>query len=108
MVLDYRIGCASAASTISCAYSAGWRMPKHRARTKLPGMSSLGGRARRWWTIVPALGLLGGGRIAWAQPAAPPPPKVETRAIPGRDGKPGNAQGIIEAPPHARRAGGAA
>jgi hypothetical protein len=67
-------------------------------------MTPRGGRARRWWTIVLALGLLGGGRIAWAQPAAPPAPTVETRAVPGLDVKQVNAQGIIDAPPHVVRA----
>ncbi len=67
-------------------------------------MTPRGGRARRRWTIVLALGLLGGGRIAWAQPAAPPAPTVETRAVPGRDVKQVNAQGIIDAPPHVVRA----
>jgi hypothetical protein len=60
-------------------------------------------RARRpRWLAVLALGLLAGG-LAWAQPAASPP-KVETRAVPGRDVKQVNAQGIIDAPPHVVRA----
>jgi uncharacterized membrane protein len=65
-------------------------------------MSQRSGHARRGWTILLALGLLGGG-IAGAQPAAPPP-TVETRAVPGRDVKQVNAQGIIDAPPHVVRA----
>ena len=67
-------------------------------------MTPRGGRGRRWWAILLALGLLGDGRIAWAQPAAPPAPTVETRAVPGRDVKQVNAQGIIDAPPHVVRA----
>ena len=67
-------------------------------------MTPRGGRGRRWWPILLALGLLGAGRIAWAQPAAPPAPTVETRAVPGRDVKQVYAQGIIDAPPHVVRA----
>jgi hypothetical protein len=49
--------------------------------------------------------LLGDGRVAWGQAAgAAPAVTVETRAIPGRDVKQVNAQGLIEAPPHVVRA----
>jgi len=49
--------------------------------------------------------LLGDGRVAWGQTAgAAPAVTVETRAIPGRDVKQVNAQGLIEAPPHVVRA----
>ncbi|HEX7212754.1 MAG TPA: SRPBCC family protein, partial [Methylomirabilota bacterium] len=66
-------------------------------------MSQRSGRARHGWTILLALGLFGGGGIAGAQPATAPP-MVETRAVPGRDVKQVNAQGIIDAPPHVVRA----
>jgi hypothetical protein len=58
----------------------------------------------RWIPVVLAVALLL-GRPAWGQTPAPAPSvKVETRAIPGRDVKQVNAQGIIEAPPHVVRA----
>lgn len=58
----------------------------------------------RWILVVFAVVLLT-GRPAWGQaPGAAPPVKVETRAIPGRDVKQVNAQGIIDAPPHVVRA----
>ena len=58
----------------------------------------------RWIPAVLAVALLL-GRPAWGQAPAPAPTvKVETRAIPGRDVKQVNAQGIIEAPPHVVRA----
>src|SRR5688572_26327962 len=47
--------------------------------------------------------LLGGP--AWGQaPGQAPGVQVETRAVPGRDVKQVNAQGLIEAPPHVVRA----
>ena len=58
----------------------------------------------RWIPAVLAVALLL-GRPAWGQTPAPAPSvKVETRAIPGRDVKQVNAQGLIEAPPHVVRA----
>ena len=50
-----------------------------------------------------AVQLLGGAHTVWAQPA-PPAVAVETRAIPGRDVKQVNAQGLVDAPPHVVRA----
>ena len=69
-------------------------------------MTALAARARRRWILLAlAADLLAGGRAAWGQAAGPAPPvKVETRAIPGRDVKQVNAQGIIDAPPHVVRA----
>ena len=56
--------------------------------------------------VALGLALLHGGETAWGQasPAAKPDVKVETRAIPERDVKQVNAQGIIAAPPHVVRA----
>src|SRR4026208_2466166 len=101
MVLDYRMLGAFPASTLSCAYRAGWRVPTRPARAKLRGMSQWSGRALRGCTIPPVLGLPGRGD-ARGQPRVPP--TVETRAVPGQDVKQVNAQGIIDAPPHVVRA----
>jgi len=58
----------------------------------------------RWLLVVPAIALLTGSP-AWGQAARPAlPVQVETRAMPGRDVKQVNAQGIVDAPPHVVRA----
>jgi hypothetical protein len=57
-----------------------------------------------WILVVPAVALLTVSP-AWGQaPGSAPPVHVETRAMPGRDVKQVNAQGIIDAPPHVVRA----
>lgn len=58
-----------------------------------------------WILLTFTVTLLAAGPVAWGQPGGTPPAvKVETRAIPGRDVKQVNAQGLIEAPPHVVRA----
>lgn len=58
-----------------------------------------------WILLAFTVPLLAAGPAAWGQPGGTPPAvKVETRAIPGRDVKQVNAQGLIEAPPHVVRA----
>lgn len=63
-------------------------------------------RARRRWILVALTAeLLAAGPAAWGQPGGSPPAvTVEARALPGRDVKQVNAQGLIEAPPHVVRA----
>jgi hypothetical protein len=56
----------------------------------------------RWHLVVPALALLV-GPPAWGEAPAPVV-NVETRAVPGRDVKQVDAQGIVQAPPHVVRA----
>ena len=64
------------------------------------------GRIRSLGVVVAlAAELLTGGHVARGQTAGSPPAvTVETRAIPGRDVKQVNAQGLIEASPHVLRA----
>ena len=58
-----------------------------------------------WILLVLTVDLHAGGHAAWGQAGASAPAvNVETRAIPGRDVKQVNAQGIIDAPPHVVRA----
>jgi hypothetical protein len=57
------------------------------------------------WILLVIVFVSLAGRPAWGQaPAAPPVVKVETQAIPGRDVKQVNAQGVVDAPPHVVRA----
>ncbi|HTE64685.1 MAG TPA: SRPBCC family protein [Candidatus Binatia bacterium] len=58
-----------------------------------------------WILLAVTATLLAAGPAAWGQPGGTPPAvRVETRAVPGRDVKQVNAQGLIEAPPHVVRA----
>lgn len=60
---------------------------------------------RRRILVVCAMVLVAGHQAAWGQtPATTPPVTVETRAVPDRDVKQVNAQGIVNAAPHAVRA----
>lgn len=71
------------------------------------GLNAGPGRRARWRWILAALtvDLLVSAPAAWAQTAGTAPAvNVQTRAIPGRDVKQVNAQGIIDAAPHVLRA----
>ena len=58
----------------------------------------------RWILVIPTVALVTVSP-AWGQASGSAPPvHVETRAMPGRDVKQVNAQGIIDAPPHVVRA----